>query len=208
MAKKRRRSKKNNQQGTATIIFLLALFVIGGGLGARYVMDHYFDNHQTQTVKTNTGETAEQRHQHQFIIDMSKPAIRVYRRNHEVLPSVVIAQAIVESNWGQSQLYREAKNPFGMKGNYQGQTRLFPTTEYVHGKAEKINDYFRVYPTLDAAILDHDEVVAQKFLPSGIKNYRTAAILLQRNGYATDPTYAKKLINVIKTYSLHRFDGY
>ncbi|MTV82092.1 glycoside hydrolase family 73 protein [Secundilactobacillus folii] len=207
MAKKKRRRKKNNQQGIATIIFVLALFVIGGGFGARYLIDNYLDQPTTTTHKS-TGETAEQRHQHQFISKMEKPAVNVYKKNHQVLPSIAIAQAIVESNWGESQLYRQAKNPFGMKGSYEGKTRLFPTTEYVNGKEEKINAYFRVYPTLSAAILDHDAVVARQFLPSGVTNYRTAAKLLQSNGYATDPTYAKKLINVITTYNLNRFDSY
>lgn len=207
MAKQRRR-KKSNQQGVATLIFILALLVIGGGLGVRYAMNEWLTPKTERASQVSTGESAEQKRQHQFITAMAKPAIRVYKSNHEVLPSIVVAQAIIESNWGQSQLYQQAKNPFGIKGSYKGQTKLFPTTEYVNGKEERINAYFRVYPTLEDSILDHDLVVSQKFLPSGVTNYRTAAKLLQTNGYATDPTYARKLINTIKTYSLNRFDGY
>lgn len=208
MAKKKRRSKKNNSQGVATLVFLLALFVIGGGLGVRYVMNNYLANQQTQTNKPANTETPEQRQQRQFIDSVAKPAINVYKDNHQVLPSIVVAQAIIESNWGHSQLYQDAKNPFGIKGSYNGQTKSFPTTEYVNGKEERINANFRVYPNLEAAILDHDAVVAQQFLPAHVTNYRTAARLLQQNGYATDPSYAKKLVNVINTYSLNRFDGY
>lgn len=209
MAKKRRRSrKKNNSQGTATIIFLLALFVIGGGMGVRYVMDNYIADQRTQTSKPANSETPEQRQQHRFINSVAKPAVNVYKDNHQVLPSIVIAQAIVESNWGHSQLYQEANNPFGIKGSYNGHTKSFPTSEYVNGKEERINANFRVYPNLAAAILDHDAVVAQRFLPPHVTNYRTAAKLLQQNGYATDPSYAKKLVSVINTYSLNRFDGY
>lgn len=207
MAKKRRR-KKNNQSGVATLIFVLALFVIGGGVGVRYLMNDFFGTQNRSTAQVSTSETPEQKRQRRFISAMAKPAVRVYKKNHQVLPSIVVAQAIIESNWGQSQLYQQADNPFGMKGNYNGNTKLFPTTEYVNGKAEKINAYFRVYPSLEAAILDHDAVVSRQFLPSGTTNYRAAAKLLQTNGYATDPSYAKKLINVIGTYSLNRFDGY
>ena len=208
MAKKRRRSKKNNSQAVATLIFLLALFVIGGGMGVRYVMNNYMANQRTQASKPTESETPEQRQQHQFIDSVAKPAVNVYKANHQVLPSIVIAQAIVESNWGHSQLYQEANNPFGIKGSYNGQTKSFPTNEYINGKEERINANFRVYPSLKAAILDHDEVVARQFLPANVTDYHRAATLLQRNGYATDPSYAKKLVNVINTYSLNRFDGY
>lgn len=208
MAKKRRRSKKKNSQGVATIIFLLALFVIGGGMGVRYVMNNYIADQRAQTSKPADSETPEQRQQHRFINSVAKPAVNVYKDNRQVLPSIVVAQAIIESNWGHSQLYQQANNPFGIKGSYNGHTKSFPTNEYVNGKEERINANFRVYPNLQAAILDHDAVVAQQFLPAHVTNYRTAAKLLQQNGYATDPTYAKKLINVITTYSLNRFDGY
>ncbi|MCH5462319.1 glycoside hydrolase family 73 protein [Secundilactobacillus sp. HBUAS58055] len=207
MAKKKRRSKKNNSQGVATLIFLLALFVIGGGLGVRYVMNN-IESRQEQANKPTNSETPEQRQQRKFIDSVAKPAINVYKDNHQVLPSIVVAQAIIESNWGHSQLYQQANNPFGIKGSYNGRTKSFPTTEYINGKEERINANFRVYPNLEASILDHDAVVAQQFLPAHVTNYRTAAKLLQQNGYATDPTYAKKLINVINTYSLNRFDGY
>lgn len=208
LAKKKRRTKKNNSQGVATIIFLLALLVIGGGMGVRYVMNQVIADRQVQTSQPANTETPEQRQQHRFINSVAQPAVNVYQANHQVLPSIVIAQAIVESNWGHSQLYQEANNPFGIKGSYNGHTRSFPTNEYINGKEERINDNFRVYPNLKAAILDHDQVVAQQFLPPHVTNYRTAAKLLQQNGYATDPTYAKKLINVINTYTLNRFDGY
>lgn len=77
---------------------------------------------------------------------MAKPAVRVYKKNHQVLPSIVVAQAIIESNWGQSQLYQQADNPFGMKGNYNGNTKLFPTTEYVNGKLRKSTPIFEFIP--------------------------------------------------------------
>lgn len=206
MAKKRRR-KKSNQQGTATLIFVLVLLVIGGGLGGKYLMNRVFDHQSTQTTTQIETLSPEQKRQRKFIYKMAKPAVQVYKKNHQVLPSIVVAQAIIESNWGQSQLFQQADNPFGMKGSYNGNTKLFPTKEYVNGKEVTINAYFRVYPSLAAAILDHDAVVSQQFLPSGTTNYRTAAKYLQTNGYATDPNYADKLINVISGYNLARFDN-
>ncbi|ANZ61374.1 N-acetylmuramidase [Secundilactobacillus paracollinoides] len=207
MAKKRRR-KKSNQQGTATLIFILALFVIGGGLGARYVMNKVFTPQTTQEQSSTTTLSPQQRRQRAFIKQMATPAVKAYHETHQVLPSIVIAQAILESNWGQSQLYKEAKNPFGMKGSYNGQTQLFPTKEYENGKEVTIKDYFRVYPNLKAAILDHDLVVYHQFITTRTTNYATAAKELQTNGYATDPSYAKKLINMIESYRLARFDSY
>ncbi|MEJ1300404.1 glucosaminidase domain-containing protein [Latilactobacillus sakei] len=45
----------------------------------------------------------------------------VYQKKHQVLPSIIIAQAIIESDWGRSDLATKANNLFGVKGQYQGQ---------------------------------------------------------------------------------------
>ncbi|KRK48790.1 glycoside hydrolase family 73 protein [Secundilactobacillus kimchicus] len=204
MANKKRQIKKF-QQSAAPIIFVIALIVIGGGFWVRGLLDHVSRTADQPTTQSSQ-LSATQLKQRRFIRKLATPAVRVYHANRQVLPSIVIAQAIIESSWGDSQLFKEANNPFGMKGSYNGQTKLYPTAEVYNGKRVMINDYFRVYPNLQAAIVDHDTVVADKFVPAGTTDYAVAARALQNNGYATDPNYAAKVIHVIDAYRLTRFD--
>lgn len=124
-----------------------------------------------------------------------------------VLPSIVIAQAILESSFGSSQLYVQAHNPFGIKGSYQGQSQQFLTTEYLNGKQIQETANFKKYPTMIAALKDHNQLLSQQFIKQpNVQSYQKAAKLLQVNGYATDPKYAQKLIKVILTYKLSDYD--
>lgn len=206
MPKHRRKSrKKTNSPVTATWIFVIVLLVLGGGLLIRGKIKTEIQSTRINQTSSQTtdGETAAQQ---KFIKKMAAPAVRVYQQNGQVLPSIVIAQAILESSWGTSGLFLQANNPFGVKGTYQGSSKSFPTTEYVNGKKITVQANFRNYPNLTAAILDHDALLKKSYFKQTVTNYKTAAKLLQSNGYATDPKYAKKLENVIATYNLNQYD--
>ncbi|WP_082078074.1 glycoside hydrolase family 73 protein [Levilactobacillus spicheri] len=204
---KRRRTRRqhNSHPVAATWIFVMILLVLGGGMLLRgRIKTEIQGGAVTQT--SSSAESGQSVAQQRFIKKMAAPAVRVYRENGQVLPSIVIAQAILESSWGTSELFLQANNPFGVKGAYQGRTKSFPTTEYVNNKKVTVNANFRDYPTLTAAILDHDALLKQNYFKGTVTDYRTAAKLLQSNGYATDPHYARKLMNVIATYNLNQYD--
>lgn len=203
MASKKRKIKKN-QPNLASILFVIVLIVFSSFMICS-ILDDVIQITEKTTNKSFQFSTIQKKHR-LFIHKMAEPAIRVYRANRKVLPSIVIAQAIIESSWGNSQLFEEANNPFGMKGSYNGQTKLFPTSEIYNGKKVIINDYFRVYPNLHTAIIDHDTVVSKKFVSSKKTDYVAVARELQNNGYATDPNYADKIIHIIEVYRLTRFD--
>lgn len=142
-----------------------------------------------------------------FIRKISGPAVKNFRQNRRVLPSVVIAQAILESQFGSSALYRLAKNPFGVKGSYHGQSMSFKTREVENGHSVKVMAAFRKYPNYQSAIMDHNRLLHDKFVRrSNLLSYRTTTRLLQENGYATDPHYAHKLNHLIVKYRLSRYD--
>ncbi|WP_024746746.1 glycoside hydrolase family 73 protein [Levilactobacillus namurensis] len=206
MPKRRRRSQQHqNHPVAATWIFVMILLVLGGGMLLRGNLKTVMDMGQvTQTSESSSSGISAQ--QQAFIKKMAKPAVRVYRQNGQVLPSIVIAQAILESSWGTSSLFLQANNPFGVKGAYQGKSKSFPTTEYVDNKKITVQANFRDYPNLTAAILDHDALLKQSYFKGTVTDYQTAAKLLQTNGYATDPHYARKLTNVIATYNLNQYD--
>ncbi|WP_097025565.1 glycoside hydrolase family 73 protein [Clostridium peptidivorans] len=130
-----------------------------------------------------------------------------------VLASITIAQAILESSWGNSTLAKESKNLFGVKaiGGWRGEKKSYATYEYYNGKKTLINDYFRVYNSFAESIDDHALFLVNnsRYNQHGFfsaKDYVGQANALQKAGYATAPDYAKQLINLIKQYSLNKYD--
>lgn len=134
-------------------------------------------------------------------------------KKHGVLASITIAQAILESSWGNSTLAKESKNLFGVKaiGGWRGCKKNYPTYEYYNGKKTLINDYFRVYNSFAESIEDHALFLVNnsRYKQYGFfsaKDYVGQANALQKAGYATAPTYAQSLINLIKQYRLYKYD--
>lgn len=119
--------------------------------------------------------------------------------------SIIMAQACLESNNGNSELARNANNHFGIKGHNGWNGRV-----YLHDD-EKKNEKFRVYKTAEESFKDHSE-----FLKSGKRyaflfsydktDYVSWAHGLKQAGYATNPKYAQLLIKVIEDNGLHRLD--
>lgn len=199
--------KVNGSRKNRVIFWLIAIvIVIGLGFGIRGVKNH-FDHVAQVRQSQNNPQLAQERHDRVFMRTIADPAIKAYQKNYQILPSVVIAQAIVESNWGSSKLYQVANNPFGIKGKYHGKSVSYETAEYINGHKKTVSAKFRKYPNLEAAIFDHDNALNHGFIHrQHVMSYITDAKLLQKNHYATDPNYAKKLISVIKQYHLNRYD--
>lgn len=132
-----------------------------------------------------------------------------------VLPSVTIAQAMLESNWGKSDLAINGKNLFGIKASkdWKGEIYTKKTKEQDSSKTYTITANFRKYKSWLESIQDHDKFFVstpwriqnyQRVLKS--TNYKEQAQALQACGYATDREYANKLINLIEKYNLQEFD--
>lgn len=147
----------------------------------------------------------------QFIKKIGIPAEKAfqYKKNFQVLPSIVVAQAIVESAWGQSGLYAKANNVFGVKGTYKGQSENFATKEWNGSQFVTETQSFRKYPSIEASILDHDYLLRNVFIrKNNVMGYKEEAKLLEQkqHRYATDPNYTSTLISVIQTYHLDKLD--
>lgn len=128
----------------------------------------------------------------------------------QILPSIILAQAILESASGTSGLTKDSNNLFGIKGDYNGQYVLYRTMEYdSSGNSYYIDAKFRKYPSWTESLNDHAQFLLKNSRYKkviGEKNYKTAAQELQAAGYATDPAYASMLIQVIESNNLARFD--
>ena len=129
--------------------------------------------------------------------------------------SIKLAQGLLESNAGQSTLARKANNHFGMKcgSAWRGKTYEKEDDDY-DANGNLIKSCFRVYKNAEASFVAHSE-----FLRDPNKQYRYGFLFrldptdyrawakgLKKAGYATSPTYAQNLINLIERYELFRFD--
>ena len=144
----------------------------------------------------------------QFIAKIA-PLAQEDSKISKILPSLTIAQAILESGNGNSGLTIRANNLFGIKGSYKGQSILMPTIEYYGGVKQQVNAAFRKYPSWLESIQDHSSLFNRLDRYKnirGCKDYKIACVNVQKDGYATDPQYAKLLIKLIETYNLTQYD--
>lgn len=133
--------------------------------------------------------------------------------------SVTIAQACLESAFGTSELAREARNLFGMKATlsgvtWPGRTYEKQTQEYSANATYTVKAQFRAYDTIQASIADHSNYLLTAKNGSGLRyagiatasSPEEACDILIAGGYATDPAYKQKLLDLISKYGLSQYD--
>lgn len=130
---------------------------------------------------------------------------------YDLFPSVMIAQAILESKSGTSGLaVAPYYNLFGIKGSYNGARAIFETWEDDGaGNAYTVNDAFRQYPSWRASLEDYAKLLQLPLYHGAHRSvagsYEVATSHLTGR-YATDTNYANKLNHLIEVYDLTRFD--
>lgn len=129
--------------------------------------------------------------------------------------SITLAQGLLESDWGRSELAVKSNNHFGIKcsGEWKGENHFRYDDEYDRfGKKKK--SCFRVYEHAEASFMDHSEFLTDPnkskrygfLFGFGSEDYVSWAHGLRKAGYATDPKYGNKLIQIIEKYQLHQYD--
>lgn len=147
-----------------------------------------------------------------FLTEISEDARRIGQEKG-VYASVMMAQAYIESGDGTSGLANGYNNLMGIKGVYKdGGTVSLPTQEEnADGELYTIDDYFRVYPDWASSLDDYaDLLLTNPVYAPALKSSAPDAISAawELNGvYATDSSYANKIINVIERFNLTRFDN-
>lgn len=141
-----------------------------------------------------------------FLAQLSLPA-RLASQQSGVPHHLILAQAALESGWGQRQIRRENGEPsfniFGVKAtsNWKGPVTEITTTEFENGEAKKVKAKFRVYSSYLEALSDYVGVLTRNPRYAAVTTAATAeqgAQALQSAGYATDPNYARKLTGMIQ----------
>lgn len=140
----------------------------------------------------------------EFIRKYKNIAIREMERTG-IPASITLAQGILESGCGQSELAVNANNHFGIKchNEWQGPT-------YTMDDDEK-DECFRKYKNPEQSWIDHSEFLTSRPRYAGLFNLKTTdykawAKGLKAAGYATNPQYAHLLIKIIEEEELYKYD--
>jgi flagellum-specific peptidoglycan hydrolase FlgJ len=138
------------------------------------------------------------------------PAAQMGAVQTGVPASITIAQAILESGWGDSGLAKQANNFFGIKARRADDYAEFKTTEIRNGVAGKELARFRKFASEAQCFTAHASLLSQS------KRYRPAmadaddpfvfAAKLYECGYSTDPSYPKELASLITEFHLLDYD--
>ena len=203
--KSRRRRKTSRVSALSKIILILALSWLALTYGKSITDRTVSDSKSAAEVK--------QMVQYNFIRDIA-PLAQKTQQEYNILASVTIAQACLESNFGQSTLASEYHNLFGVKASGDVPTVTLDTQEYENDRWVTIQGQFRVYKSYQAAVEAHSKLFVEgtTWNPNQYasvltaSDYTSAAKAIQTSGYATDPTYADKLIEMIETYQLENYD--
>ena len=143
------------------------------------------------------------------------PIAQKLQRQYGIFASVSMAQAMLESEFGQSGLASDYHNLFGVKtemGDPNGVNLI--TSEFVNGQWIEITDRFKVYPSWAASMEAHAQLLVNGTswdadfyteVTDGQTPHEQAKGL-QSAGYATDPDYAIKLINMMDEWDLYQYN--
>jgi len=125
------------------------------------------------------------------------------------------AQAILETGWGQSVPVDKysgkfSNNLFGIKGEGSNGSVTSNTWEVYSGVEYRVDDEFRAYFDVREGWEDHKSFLLEReryrLFTEVMHDSTLGAWAIKRAGYATDPVYATKLINIIKRYGLRQLD--
>ena len=124
---------------------------------------------------------------------------------HKIPASITLAQGLLESGAGHSELARKSNNHFGIKcgSSWRGRS--------VRYDDDARNECFRAYRNPRDSYEDHSAFLSKgaryAFLfKLEITDYKGWAKGLKKAGYATDPSYANRLITIIEDYDLYKYD--
>lgn len=201
------------------------------GLGMGYTMNTFrqavkakMDGADTAGT-SGTQATAFQNLSESDVIKKVGPLFTADQKKNGVLACVSLAQFILESGYGKSELAQGANNCFGMKKSLSGNTwgnsswdgrsiYTKKTQEEENGKMITITADFRKYPSIEDSIADHSAYLlgAKNGFTlryhglKGCTDYKKAAQIIKDGGYATSSTYVQRLCEIIEKWELTKYN--
>ncbi|WP_271026689.1 glycoside hydrolase family 73 protein [Enterococcus faecium] len=203
MAKKKWKKQKRKNIRWPAVVAGVVVILLAFVFSLKNLSSPFTDNQQENEAQS-----------HQQFIEQLVPHAQELQDGYGVLPSIILGQAILESNWGKSTLASKYNNLFGIKAYGDQKKVSLETKEFVNEEWITIQGDFKVYDSWEQSMDDHTQLFVQgvDWNPALYEkvitatNYQEAAQALQDAGYATDPGYAQKIIQVIETYQLNQYD--
>lgn len=203
MAKKKWKKQKRKNIRWPAVVAGVAVILLAFVFSLKNLSSPFTDNQQENEAQS-----------HQQFIERLVPHAQELQDGYGVLPSIILGQAILESNWGKSTLASKYNNLFGIKAYGDQKKVSLETKEFVNEEWITIQGDFKVYDSWEQSMDDHTQLFVQgvDWNPALYEkvitatNYQEAAQALQDADYATDPGYAQKIIQVIETYQLNQYD--
>lgn len=138
-------------------------------------------------------------------IKLYAPKAQEQEKEFGIPASITLAQGLLESGAGTSPLAREARNHFGIKCHTDW------TGDKYYQDDDTIGECFRVYDDPTQSYDDHAKFLQRKryqpLFQYPASDYKSWAQGLRQCGYATDPNYPQKLINLIELYHLDSLEN-
>ncbi|OTO46784.1 glycoside hydrolase family 73 protein [Enterococcus faecium] len=203
MAKKKWKKQKRKNIRWPAVVAGVVVILLAFVFSLKNLSSPFTDNQQENEAQS-----------HQQFIERLVPHAQELQDGYGVLPSIILGQAILESNWGKSTLASKYNNLFGIKAYGDQKKVSLETKEFVNEEWITIQGDFKVYDSWEQSMDEHTQLFVQgvDWNPALYEkvitatNYQEAAQALQEAGYATDPGYAQKIIQVIETYQLNQYD--
>lgn len=160
---------------------------------------------QQTSYKSNATITTARDSYEAYVLTYYPIAVEQMHR-HKIPASITLAQGLLESGAGKSELTRKSNNHFGIKASsgWNGRT----TSSMDNGRMCK----FRSYDSARESYEDHSLFLLKPryadLFSLSPTDYKGWARGLKKAGYAEDPAYPQKLINLIERYELYKYDNY
>lgn len=155
------------------------------------------------------GSDWDQGYRGRFLRAVAPGAIR-HGRTWRVLPSVAMAQAILESGWGRSNLSATYNNLFGIKAGASDQAVGLPTREHQGGAMRRTRQRFRTFESWEDSLAYHARLLgSDRRYAEARSEWTDAAAYIKAIAptYASNPSYARTITGIIHRYHLDRFDA-
>ena len=133
------------------------------------------------------------------------PLAQEVGKKYGLYPSVILAQAAVESNFGESELSKHYNNYFGIKG----EGVVLPTVEMEGEEKKMVQDGFRTYGSARESFYDYGKLIAKAPRYEAVRTAESPeayARALHPAGYSTNPRYGEILVQMMKDYNLTSYD--
>jgi len=138
-------------------------------------------------------------------LQQATTAARASSKSSGLLAGVTVAQAALESAFGNSELSRKGNNYFGIKAHGRHAVLEMPTTEVINGDVQKVTARFAAYKDMAECFTCRDQLITHGAVYAEARantNDPEQFVCALAKHWATDPNYAEKILKIYRENNL------